>query len=717
MPTTVKTSAKHGSLGDLSTYSVETSAFPVDTSDSSGSIPTVSATFVDGKDVEYLIAEDFTLETPSLGKYDGDIVNVNKTAGSNRYSLEVHNIMTRLNSELRLYPLSDFSAVDSPFMPVFTLEYWTQQCGIFHCKVPGSPIFYQSQWGHMGAWARDITRPLKTSLLLASEGYASDWSGDRVMNNLPRKSEALLDFPGKTYLSDMGGYLPVLIPSKGYMVFGGTFRMTGTSRVGHVTWRMIDAKGAKRYLRVTANSSGSLSLSTSENGVNFVSRGVLSVTVGEEASYFVGVSQTATSTSFRFSAYSATTSFGTHTTTTTNSGFRGSLSLTQVVYAADDTGSGTMMLHGDEFISQMETMPTARLPFQKSITVGLKASKNMIGFSGNVWEHIKQYCSIYHLDMNYRNGKLTIEPRRRELTTGASLSALSTTVANRETARHVEVVNQQHTPTSVLPRVMWKADTVYQVAVGEVQEFTVQTPHSILNVSQPVCVSGINPFPYTSGAGQYVVTGSDGYIVSPQFWKDQGGSVTCDITENEGEIKIRIKGPDFDSSRAPYRISEGDAGRPALYITGQGLLADPVTIKIPTGNSKAAKDVGVTVDSPFIGTKLAAYNAGARAAKAFSLPEVQVTFAEPIGYDEKSALGEVPPGQLVKKDGNILRVANASQSPSMVSGSAVQHNTIYQLNRSFKTSTGTAGNIGAMNAYYGTKPIGKVNLKPIKEVK
>jgi hypothetical protein len=139
-------------------------------------------------------------------------------------------------------------------------------------------------------------------------------------------------------------------------------------------------------------------------------------------------------------------------------------------------------------------------------------------------------------------------------------------------------------------------------------------------------------------------------------------------------------------------------------------------MKIPTGNSRAAKDVGVTIDSPFISTAKFAYDAAARAAKAYATPEVNVSFVEPLSYDQESALGTIPAGQLVKRGGNVYRVLSAEQSPSSLSGSATQHNTLYQLKRSFKTG-GVADTIGEMNTYNAGKPIGKVNLKPIKEVK
>lgn len=716
MPTTAKTSADYATLGDLSTYSVSTSAIPVDTADSSGSIPTVSTTFVDGTDVEYLIGEDFSLSNPTVGKYDGQIVNIGKDGNSSRYSLDVHTIMTRLNSDHRLFPLSDYNGTDSTYLPVMALEYWTQQCGIFHSAVPGDVLFFQSQWGHYGAFAKDITRPLKSKLTSASGfSHQAFVNEGRLMNSFPRNAEATLTFPAKTELTDMGSYLPVLIPappSTDIMVFGGTIGLYGTGRQGTIIWRMLGPRGAKRQIKVTADTAAGFTLSTSEDGITFTSRGNVAAPTGTYA-FFVGVSETAGGTKFDFSVLNSDSTLrGSTTVTVAGSNITGSQSLTQVLYRGEDVGSGDPMLYADIFISLMPSMPVARPVAQKAITTGTKATSFLIGFSGNVWEHMKQYCSIYHLDVNYRNGLLTFEPRQTDVKVGASLSALTTRIQAREQARNVEVVNYQHTATGSTPKVMWKADTVYQVAVGEVQEFTVQTDHSIMEMSQPICVSGITPFPYTTGAGQYVVTGSDGYIVSPTFWNDQGGSITCDITDNEGEIKVRIKGPDFDSTRAPYRISEGDAGRPALYLTGTGVKSDPKTLKVPTGKSKASKDVGASIDSPFIGNAKHAYDAAARAARAYATPDITTAFAEPVGYDEVSKLGTIPAGTLVKRNGNIMRVTDATQTPSMLSGNASQHNTIYQLKRSF----GTGATIADLNAYNDGKPIGKVNLKPLKEL-
>lgn len=714
MPTVAKSSSNISKLGDLSTFDVSSSAVPYDTNDSAGSVPTFRAMFVDGTEPEYLLGETLTLTNPSVGTYSGEIVSYSSSANSNRYSLDSNSIMARLNSELRAYPLSDYAGTDSVWIPMFALEYWTQQCGVFYSAVEGEPLFYQSQYGHFGAFAKGITRPIRSTRPSGPDPAKPMSQDGRMVVTFGRNSEWTVNMPQPKVGAAASEYLPVLIPSgpTRKVVFGGDVYLDGIGRRGWITFYFKSATGVQLALRLQADTNSGFTLFTSDVADTYASRITIPAFNERKYTFLIGVSSNPLGYSyFTLTIVDADNNIVGTTTITTATFIRGALTLTKVKYRGEDVGSGRDMTYSNIFISQNETMPTHGGVTQKALQYGYKAADFLIGFNGNVWEHVKQYCSIYHLDVSYKDGKLTIGPRRRDVASGVSLSDLGTKIQAREQARFVEVVNQQHKPTGPSPKVMWKADSVYQVAVGEVQEFLVQTKHSILEVSQPVAVSGINPFPYTAGAGQYVVTGSDGYIVSPTFWRDQGGSITADTTENEGEIKIVIKGPDFDSPRAPYRISEGDAGRPALYVTGQGVLADPKTVKIGTGNRTAAKDVGATLDCAFIGNAKLTFDAGVRMARSFAVPEVSVTIAEPLGYDEVSKLGATPAGALAKRDGNIYRVTDVNQGYSNVSGTAVQHNTIYQLKRNQAGAT-----IGDVNDYYDGKTIQQTNLKPIKKV-
>lgn len=382
MPTIVKSPSVYGTLGDLSTYTVSSAAVPVDTADSSGSIPTVSATFVDGTDVEYLIGEGFSLENPSIGKQDGDIVNITNPSGSNRHSVDVHNIMARLNTEHRLFPMADFSSIESNYLPVFSLEYWTQQCGIFNSKVPGDVLFFQSQWGHYGAFAKDVTRPLKSLLYSSGESHQGFLNEGRIMNSLPKNAEALLTFPDKEGLTDMGNLLPIMIPqdtSGEVLVFGATIGLYGTGRQGEIVWRMKDAEGVLKYIRLRANTTTGFYIDKSEDGTTFTQLGNISAPVGTYSLY-LGVYRNVAGTVFDFRVLGSDSSLvGSFAITSGDSTIKDSLSLFQVSYRGENVGSGSALLYADVFISAMKSIPTVRPVVQKSITPGTKTSAHKIG--------------------------------------------------------------------------------------------------------------------------------------------------------------------------------------------------------------------------------------------------------------------------------------------------------------------------------------------------
>lgn len=716
MPTKIKSSSNLAQLGDLSTYSINTSAIPHDTADSSGAVPTLSMTMADGVETDYLIDESLTLENQAIGSYSGQIVEVSGSTNSGRYTLSSETILSRLNSEQRLYP-SPSKITPSTVQPLGALEYWSQQCGIFYDNVEGDVLFYQSQFDHWFAFVKGSTGPVRGlnvgAGIGAGEEIGSNYTvGTRYVTNFGKNRDLVVSFPAAEPL-------PVLIPPVAdprVIVFSSGVLSQGTGRRATITWSFTTPTKKPTSLRVVIDYIAGIFMQFSDGGP-FTTMGAVGGALGGNYRFNVGVkTYSATDAEFTLNVLDSTGALVGTTTSHATTILTGSLSLNKITYRGEDQGSGNQILHWGDSISLMDAMPVKRPVSQKALTAGTKAAQTFIGFSGNVWENVKAYCSIFHLDVSCVDGKFTVGPRQTETTPVNTLGTLGTKVSSRDKARFVEVINRNSVPTvvggSVVPQVMWKADSVYQVAVGESQEFLVQTDHSILELQQPVAVSGITPFPYKSGTGQYVVTGSDGYIVSPTFWRDQGGLITVDTTANEGEIKVTIKGPDFDSVRAPYRISEGDAGRPALYITGQGVINTPKTLRVSTGNTKAAKEVGVTLDSPFIGDATLAYDAAARASLKFAAPDIQVSIIEALDYDSASALGTVPAGQLIKVDGNILRVDSATQTPSTISGNASQYNTIYQVNKSF----GATATIGDANAYYNGKTIGQTNLKPLKVV-
>jgi hypothetical protein len=280
----------------------------------------------------------------------------------------------------------------------------------------------------------------------------------------------------------------------------------------------------------------------------------------------------------------------------------------------------------------------------------------------------------------------------------------------REKYKQVAVVNQNSKAVATDTAVLWRADTVYQLNVREVFETTVQTPHSILSVANPVPVPGISPYPYTSGGGQYVVTGADGYIIAPKWWTDHGGKVEASLTEKPGEIKIKITAPDVESVRAPYRISEGAADRPALYISGAGIINDPKELHISTGATRAREGFDSVFESPFISGAREAYDTAASMAHEYSAATADVTFETPNDFDAPSAFGQAPAGVVFTDNDRNYRIADTTQTTSKVSGRALPHTTI----AAYKASYPAGATIADEKARHRGRTIREFNIKPLR---
>jgi len=250
------------------------------------------------------------------------------------------------------------------------------------------------------------------------------------------------------------------------------------------------------------------------------------------------------------------------------------------------------------------------------------------GFKGNLWDYMKQLCTAYGYQIYSTGIKVGItEVNQTELMITES-AGTSLTVNNSDRAVKVQVQNYRTTEST--NAVFFAATEVYSLAAGETQEIKQQVKGTPTSLLDPVCVSGISPYPYTSAPGhfgQYVVTGADGYILAPLYWTDNGGSITAKVSEDAAdEIIITMTAPGL-TSRAPYRISEGAADRPALYITGYGALYDPEPVVIYTGDSDAPQDL-VEIDNKFIGTEEQAYDRGVLTAGQYGGPQVLLTLTD-----------------------------------------------------------------------------------------
>jgi hypothetical protein len=707
--------------------------------------PTSSWDSEDG-DSELLIGQTLTFTDSDPGVLKGKVTAVNKTikrhktapynnpsvtassikALTEKVTLDATTFMDGLTATQRCYPIYHSNGVDT-YTISNAIDHWTQTAGLFYDAVPGVPLAYHSFHGHDYIWHRNSATPGRASNFstnLPDAPYKVLANGRVVQVIDPAYASVHFDQPGALWQSN-SGFSQLGVPMStdpNSLVFSLGFDMQGTGHTGAWTTNLRSAKhlisGTWADLQVSYSTDTGFGLSKREYTVSTSpgSYTQLLAPLGNPVSglhrvYLSVKEANATQTTIAMQVVNvATNTVIDSRTVTVTSALRGR---TAGIVGGDISptagGSGTIVSVFGWFISLMTALPTAALPSQKLLGPSTAANQIVPGFNGAVWDNMKTLLALHRMDCWYEDNLLKTGVRDTTARYTPDYHSVSTTVRTSTEARNVVVNNYRQVASYTVPQVFFKATTVYQVATAEIQTFTVQTDHSIDRVFNPVCVSGIAPYPYTSGAGQYVITGSDGYIVSPAWWAANGGNLTVATTANEGELSITIKGPDYDSPRAPYRVSEGDAGRPALYITGTGLAASKESLTIPTGNPQASQDVGTTADFKFVTSRLLAFNAAAMMSLTYASPDVQFKISEAKINGKPSQLSRKTAGALVKQNGSIYRITQATQTHSQISGDiAVPYSTIQAVNDSFGGAS-----IGETNSYYNGRTIKDIALKPL----
>jgi hypothetical protein len=337
---------------------------------------------------------------------------------------------------------------------------------------------------------------------------------------------------------------------------------------------------------------------------------------------------------------------------------------------------------------------------------------NFIGWKDIVWNKLKELCAAFSastsnnvgIEMLIVNNTLVFRKAKQSiLITEKNLSAESISIESFETARSVKVFNYNTSyGTSEVfydvsnfdkskeekDKFQSSIDDSMQVEAGETlrKRFTVNA--SFVSVNQPVCVEQITrsfPAPYIGGAGkngEYVIVGTDDLPIKPSQWNDNGGLVTIELVDEDGEalpageIELVIKAPKAtglpiaadqnEIAFAPYKIgveSSGEADYPALWLTGTGVFYDKQESVFLTGSSSeyTSNAEGPTVDNVFITNAFNLSTRGVAAAQANCGPKIKLNQSLAKGFE----FGEI--GSVIKYNLNNYRVETASFSPSSVS--------------------------------------------------
>lgn len=714
-------------VGELSNYSVRSTATPINPTDSSGQIPTFGAAVTDIQgDPKSLVGSDVSLrDWTGFYYYDreggevtrGRVTSVSKgTSGLTQ--IDASTIFEKLNSEQTTMPIMQGDTLTYPAYEA--LEHWCLMAGVPKYSVEGNLRHYISSTSSVG--------------YMADSTYKWRYAGP------PTNYKSYITTQGS-----LGGYAPTLDinPSQG-LTFGVLFENFVVSEyrinaflphiqqnVNYTVRRVDNTYSLLEKVGTGANTV----LKTWTQATSTVNPPFLFVQINANAA-----DSTKIDVKFRLLEFNHITQQSVYvdsTTTTHTSTLRRRPQpyIMDMGYDTSIIGGRAVGDYGAPTVAFITEDPTLQAAYpQYQININLftefpppasdlnKLPDFIPGFTDNVWDKIREFCAIFDIDIFFRNDSISFRARNslRTPSGGGFIPAplmkkgsVAEKMQDRETARTVEVNYYERLPGADNFDVMYKADSVFSLDKGETRIELVSTNNTFVFLNQPVPVSGV-PVPYTSAFGSYVVTGNDGYIVDPQWWKDNGGSITVNTTGVQGEIEIKMQAPSIDTVRAPYRISEGVADRPALYIVGYGLpLKEPVAKKFYTGNSKASQEVGAKLDSKFVTKPLIAANAGHRLASEYGSGEASIVFAENrADYDERSdsAKPASPLNESVYHNGSYYRVVDQTITPRAIQvGEAKTFNPISVLNGEFAEGK----TIADWNTLHDGKTIANVNVAPL----
>lgn len=327
---------------------------------------------------------------------------------------------------------------------------------------------------------------------------------------------------------------------------------------------------------------------------------------------------------------------------------------------------------------------------------------NFIGWSGNVWEHLKMLCSAVSSSTLTTSGievfvddtGVTFRKALNRVDPIADLeSEISFAVDTFDAARQVGLYS--YNTSYGLDKVIYEASN-YADGVDPANTFlasltdgmTVEAGQTITKVfkmdatleyvNQPVCVSTITrtyPAPYDGDTGEYVIVGTDNLPIDPTQWEELGGTLIIALTDNPDEIEVTITAPPEPEigqaigggvGYAPYKIGvevADDAEYPAFWITGTGVFFNKRLHQYGTGadTAYAAKIDGATIDNPFITTEAVAKSRGVAAAQAACGPTVTMssTVASASGFSQAI-------GTTIMLESNRFRIETASYSENTV---------------------------------------------------
>lgn len=248
----------------------------------------------------------------------------------------------------------------------------------------------------------------------------------------------------------------------------------------------------------------------------------------------------------------------------------------------------------------------------------INKSVTVPGWEGIVWDKIKEVCVARHIEIAVVSDNIIVRPVRKFVANNDNELSTEWSTDNDNRAQSVDIMyynNQFKSAGLIYPLdhdfISPRIETVdasatitveYNLSVGSGEP---GLGVSISTIDQPECITS-SSIDY-NGPSSYSVLDKRGKVVKAGTWKNGGGKVKVDISDDRSAITVSITGM-RDVTRGPYTIavpaSSSQESLSSLVLWGSGVFYDKKVLTIPTGNTavNSATESGGTIDNPFINT-------------------------------------------------------------------------------------------------------------------
>lgn len=337
------------------------------------------------------------------------------------------------------------------------------------------------------------------------------------------------------------------------------------------------------------------------------------------------------------------------------------------------------------------------------------------GWAGNVWDKLKQFCTVHNVQIDVINGIITVNPvgvRIIPLDNVAS-GSVNLTVSGQSPAVALDITYQN--PSVVQNQTIYDsavAGQVLSVDVGQTTTQTIKTQVYSAIINQPIGIwwlAGVFPGNFT-----VIDSSSPPMNMQPVTYQELGMSVyVAQNIDDPMALDVTLTGPavTVPGTVGPYRLASavGSVVTPSFSVTGDGLRVNPDTLTLLTGaaENKPHSEKGPASDSPFMDTLTRAYDRGVWASQPAAGPEITLTLTLPTSVF--SGFGLISGSRVTFKE-SIYRIVSARVGNATTDLTLARHISVNDW-------IGYGGyTTGQFDTFWAANQVGDFTIKPLRAI-